>query len=462
MLRVPVDVFGATSVQTLMDTAWGTSTPGLASVEFIGTGGADYVLNLVGGVDVRDYNRNVFTNTINGTTTQNVFTTSDGQNRLDKQSIALPAAFASQTLLQIAFIDNGANYSQRLFVAGVTVETATVAGNTRTQTTLVPSSGNTTVGTPVTYTATVTSPTGGAIPTGSVTFSYNYSLTNFATQTVPVQSDGTATFSISSSALAYINMRAVYSGDATYAGSASNYYTVNSNSGPLTLAGARGKIPLTILAGSPTRGIFTVKVTNPTGSTIRKPETLNVYLIDGQNNNALVGSSRRLINIPAGQTRSYPVLVRLSGHDNVQGLDQFLFDAVDATGAASLGYGVFLGIVAPNVDTTVVPGAVHPASIAIGRIGSVIVTVTSTGNVPARGLLTIALGVSTDGVNAIPGYVLKTLSKGVNLLPGRAGRYLIRFKVPVGSIPGTYFPAALVSVGGSVVVAVGATPFVVT
>jgi hypothetical protein len=78
-------------------------------------------------VDIRDYYENVYTNTINGTTTQRVFFTDtagpQGPNRyrLDKQYIDL-SAFSELTLLSITLTDQGNQNVQRTFLAGLTVQ----------------------------------------------------------------------------------------------------------------------------------------------------------------------------------------------------------------------------------------------------------------------------------------------------------------------------------------------------
>jgi hypothetical protein len=88
-----------------------------------------YKKDLVGNVDIRDYSHPGFTDVINGTSTINVFSQSQSRQdlpsaywSLDKQEIDLPGAFRTQTLDRIHIIDTGANYKQRAFLYGVTVE----------------------------------------------------------------------------------------------------------------------------------------------------------------------------------------------------------------------------------------------------------------------------------------------------------------------------------------------------
>jgi MYXO-CTERM domain-containing protein len=87
---------------------------------------ADHVVALIGNADIRDHNANAYTNLINGTTTINVFDNGVGQ-RVDRQVFALPASFATDTLLSVRFDDYGADNVQRIFVAGLTLEQAVPA-----------------------------------------------------------------------------------------------------------------------------------------------------------------------------------------------------------------------------------------------------------------------------------------------------------------------------------------------
>ena len=120
-IDIPVNRFGVSEVHTLINTFWGQAgLPSLAKLEFIGSGGAFYALDLIGNDHIRDHFNGGFINTINGTTTTEVFNNGLG-SRLDKQFITLPAAFHNEVLTTIRVIDNGANLTQRIFAAGISV-----------------------------------------------------------------------------------------------------------------------------------------------------------------------------------------------------------------------------------------------------------------------------------------------------------------------------------------------------
>lgn len=139
VLSIPVNISDAGRIYTLMDTYWGVGWPATnAKLEAFGTGGAYARIDLYGNVHFRDFNQNTFTNSVNQfpAGTQQVMTWFNwqgfaGPQRLDRQQFDLGNAFVGRTLTELRFTDSGGyntnnpNQSQRIFVAGVTVETAT-------------------------------------------------------------------------------------------------------------------------------------------------------------------------------------------------------------------------------------------------------------------------------------------------------------------------------------------------
>lgn len=131
-IEIPVNVFGAYRVDTLINNFWGRDSMTAQELEFFGDKGAHYSRTLVGGVDIRDWNDADGVNTINNTTTTAVWTGRgtkappfDRPTRLDKQGIMLPAEFKTQTLTKILLTDTGSLNVSRCFIGGVTVSTQT-------------------------------------------------------------------------------------------------------------------------------------------------------------------------------------------------------------------------------------------------------------------------------------------------------------------------------------------------
>ena len=126
-ITLPVNVLGATEVYSLINTWCGQPGPtAYAWLVFTGSGGATYTKNLVGGLDICDYNLGPWENDITSINTINVFACASDNwgnpGRLDMQQIALPPAFATQTLVSIQLVDNGGPNFQRVVLDGLTVQ----------------------------------------------------------------------------------------------------------------------------------------------------------------------------------------------------------------------------------------------------------------------------------------------------------------------------------------------------
>lgn len=116
---IPLHVYGAVEVNTLINTSWGYAGETHTWLTFTGSSGTTYTKSLENGVDIRDWNDGGYANSINGTTTTNVFY--NGSSRVDKQQIILPDGFADEYLINIHVLDNGDYYYHRAFLYGVTV-----------------------------------------------------------------------------------------------------------------------------------------------------------------------------------------------------------------------------------------------------------------------------------------------------------------------------------------------------
>lgn len=118
-LTIPLNIYGAKEVHTLINTSWGEYGDTHTWVTFNGSAGATYTKYLVNGSDIRDWNNDGWANSINGTSTVNVW--DNWYHRVDKQEFDLPSEFSSQYLTSISFFDDGAEYHHRALLYGVTV-----------------------------------------------------------------------------------------------------------------------------------------------------------------------------------------------------------------------------------------------------------------------------------------------------------------------------------------------------
>jgi hypothetical protein len=151
-ITMNVSIPNATDVYTLMNAYSPPAGVTLATIKFVGTGGAQVTYNLIGGQDIRDYYQGNFTNTLNngisGVTALNAFqcvdpgtclgsggtgnvnTGATGTYHVDEQHYTLGAAFTGQTLTQIVITDT--NGGSTPILLGVTV--ASTGGSTPSST----------------------------------------------------------------------------------------------------------------------------------------------------------------------------------------------------------------------------------------------------------------------------------------------------------------------------------------
>jgi len=95
-LDVKVNVSGQSSFYALLNNFYGTPGADEYNITIKATNGDSITYQSIGGVDTRDYNANVFTNTIAATTTP-WFDNGIGQ-RLDVREFTLPSSFANDTI----------------------------------------------------------------------------------------------------------------------------------------------------------------------------------------------------------------------------------------------------------------------------------------------------------------------------------------------------------------------------
>jgi PEP-CTERM motif len=130
ILDIPLSVSNATEVQTLINTFYGQPGPtSYITLEFFGTGGAYFRKDLIGNVDVRDHFFAFWTNTINGTSTTNVYSSGGGflsESRLDKQQIVLPSIFHGGTLTEFRLTSTGGVLISDASIQGLTIMTSAV------------------------------------------------------------------------------------------------------------------------------------------------------------------------------------------------------------------------------------------------------------------------------------------------------------------------------------------------
>jgi hypothetical protein len=126
-LTINTSVADARGFYSIINTWWGASGPAsYASVTFNFSDNSTFTEDLIGNVDIRDFNyTGFFTTTINGTTTRNVYLRTAGQYpnpyALDRQWFDF-GEYSGKTLTSVVFTDTGADGLQRMLVSGATVQ----------------------------------------------------------------------------------------------------------------------------------------------------------------------------------------------------------------------------------------------------------------------------------------------------------------------------------------------------
>ena len=121
LFSFPTNIFGASTVHTLINSFDGVFGVSNGRLEFVGTGGAFASFDLTQGFNLRDHFNGVFNNVITDPTIVTV--NFGGDVRFDRQRFNLPASFATQTLTEIRLIGDGGFPSGQAFLAAATVET---------------------------------------------------------------------------------------------------------------------------------------------------------------------------------------------------------------------------------------------------------------------------------------------------------------------------------------------------
>jgi hypothetical protein len=117
---IPVGIFGVTSADTLINSAFGTCGTNIGELDFVGASNT-YTYTLTEGANVRDHFNGAFCNTV--TNVAGTASFGGGADRLDMQQITLPASFATDTLQRIDFKGFGQGGNGSPFLAAAAVVT---------------------------------------------------------------------------------------------------------------------------------------------------------------------------------------------------------------------------------------------------------------------------------------------------------------------------------------------------
>ena len=117
-----LNISGQASFYALLNNYYGTPGANEYNITIKATNGDTVTYQSIGGIDTRDYNANIFTNTIANTTT-GWFDNGIGQ-RLDVREFALPASFAMEMIESFTITQEyQGNYGDAALFSGLTFST---------------------------------------------------------------------------------------------------------------------------------------------------------------------------------------------------------------------------------------------------------------------------------------------------------------------------------------------------
>lgn len=246
------------------------------------------------------------------------------------------------------------------------------------------------------------------------------------------------------------------------------------------LAGAfAGGVPAALFPAQNNR--VSIRVSNTSGATEAGPVTVSLYVSgtpDVGNDAVAVGTATRSVSIRAGRAANFPF--RFASPSALPDGTDYLVAKIDgptpADGSANEAI-----IVAPHTVTVAQPFVdltaqitAPSAPIFVGNSGSSFgqaqVRVRNAGNVPARGVMQIALYASTNGAldsNSIP--VGMTNVRAVTIRAGGSRVFPVALNIPAGTAAGSYTLFASINPGHAIAesdfsnnTAMAARPLVVT
>jgi hypothetical protein len=127
-LTLSTNLYGATKVYTLINSAWGQAGKTVGSLTFNASNGDVYTIQLVEGVNVRDHFYGGFVNTVSSSSVNLAVmgVNTPGHAHLDMQTITLPDSFQNENLTSIVFTSSGGPSTGLPFLAGITVQATSI------------------------------------------------------------------------------------------------------------------------------------------------------------------------------------------------------------------------------------------------------------------------------------------------------------------------------------------------
>lgn len=308
-----------------------------------------------------------------------------------------------------------------------------------------------------TFTATLTPLNGDPTAVGTVTFSSN----GLTLGAVPVNSSGVATYSTILSP-GTNGIVATFTGGVAPVQSTSLPITVDSSVIP-TLGG--GILPGAGIAGQQFHAQLPVLLTNH-GTKLSGAFTLNIYADTNatlDSTGVLLKSFTRRATLNVNQTRMFMTSLSNLPTTLAGGKYYIIVQAVDPQGASNTAATPSTVSVTPAIVTlSTTVGALTIKDTPDANFGTVLVTITNSGNENATGPFTLTLEPVLKGTSTpLANQTLTTVSAStITVRAGQTRRFRLHFQMPALTT-GSYLPYVSLSIGSYTASATGTTPFAV-
>ena len=311
---------------------------------------------------------------------------------------------------------------------------------------------------PATGASTIIGPTGNTEYTNSIAFGSDGVLYAYTANTNQISSIDTTTGA--ETVVSTVQGSLFLLDIASVGGSGSSGGTTTTPA--VTTAVAKTALPSNVVSEVPFKGNESLSITNTTNATTKGSFSLKVFastdgLIDSLSN--LVGNLvLKTLPLQPGQTKTKTVKFT----KNVTlpaGQYTLLAQTTDSAGTVTdATAGPTLSVADAHVDLSATAGAVKPASPKLGKPASVQLTLTNTGNIDSNGALTVAVGLSTDGVTVAEPVTTVTFSNVRIKDTGKAVKLALHFVLPTDLDVLSYYPVLTLTQDDQNLTAVG-TPF---
>jgi hypothetical protein len=317
------------------------------------------------------------------------------------------------------------------------------SGSAPTTTSLMTSAASIHAGDSVTFTATVAAVTaGGAIPTGTVRFSQDGN----SLGAVSVKGDGTAALSTSLLPIGSDSITAIYSGDATYAGSTSTAVGENvAAPAMLVTTITKSTLPASLVAGFAAQGMVILNITNPTAATVKGNATLQLF---ASTNGSIDGSAIKLaqgvrpLNLKTTKSVVLSLPVRITPSTLPPGAYTLLARVIDpsannndsASGPTLIVATPFVALSETFTRMTI------PASVVAGAKarGFAVLRITNDGNITTPGITIATLYASLSGSVDGTATRINSVSQPLRIRAGKSVLLTIPAKQIPAVAPGLY------------------------